>query len=135
MINYLDANSEFTMYCKAGSTAKLGEPVGFSGNYTVGAQSDGDALQGVCKALNPIGCGVQLKGVVKLPYSETSVETEEVEGAEEAEEAEALVPTLGWCAMVADGDGGVRVAGADETGTLVLVIAVDTTAETVEFIM
>lgn len=126
MINYLDANSEFTMYCKAGSTAKLEEPVGFSGNYTVGAQSDGDALQGVCKALNPIGCGVQLKGVVKLPYSETAGATDDDPD---------LVPTLGWCAMVADGKGGVRVAGADEIGTLVLVIAVDTTAETVEFIM
>lgn len=126
MINYLDANSEFTMCCKARSTAKLGEPVGFSGNYTVGAPSNGDALQGVCKALNPSGCGVQLRGFVKLPYSKTS-------GATESDPDR--VPTLGWCAMVADGDGGVRVAGASETGTPVLVIAVDTTAKTVEFIM
>ena len=54
---------------------------------------------------------VQLRGYVQAAYTGTA-------------------PALGFASLVADGSGGLRVAGTGETGRNCLVVSVDTTGKT-----
>ncbi len=90
-----------------------GYPVKVSANDTVAAAANGNPFCGV--AVNGSGSlqGVQLKGYVELPYSGTA-------------------PTVGYCALVANGNGGVK---ADASGRSYLVVNVDTTDTKVGLIL
>ena len=86
-----------------------GTPVKLADNFTVEAGGSGDAFCGVVCTSRDTICGVQLRGSVCLPYSGTA-------------------PEVGYAVLVCDGEGGVTAA---EGGTNVLVLAVDTDAETI----
>lgn len=85
-----------------------GTPVKLSGSFAVEAGADGDAFCGVVCTSSGNICGVQLRGAVCLPYSGTA-------------------PDVGAAVLACDGEGGVASA---ESGTSVLVLAVDSDAGT-----
>jgi hypothetical protein len=77
------------------------------GSVTVCAKGEG--FFGVLTSVRSGAACVQLRGYVELPYTGTA-------------------PTVGWCALAADANGGVAAtSGAHEF----LVLTVDTTAKTV----
>ena len=86
----------------------VGTPVKLTDNYTVEAGAQDDAFCGVVCTARGTVCGVQLRGSVCLPYSGTA-------------------PDVGPAVLACDGEGGVT---ASETGTAVLVLAVDSDAGT-----
>ena len=91
----------------------LGEMVKVSGNGEVSACADGDAFCGMVLTVGRDGkaCAVALGGVVTVDYT----------GA---------APALGWTALAADGNGGVKSASG---GKNYLVIDVDASGSTVTF--
>ena len=95
----------------------VGPPVRVSGAGTVAACSKGNEVAGVVAAVSrgKDACSVQLRGFVTLPYSGTTP------------------PSLGYCALAADGDGGVKLA--DSSVRQRLVVEVDSTASTVTFLL
>ena len=74
----------------------------------------GDIFCGVVRSVAHDGkaCSVQLAGLAEVKYSGDDV------------------PEIGYNELVADGSGGVAVAGEDDAGMNYLVISVDTTAKT-----
>ncbi len=86
----------------------VGTPVKLTDNYEIEAGADGDAFCGVVCTSRGTICGVQLRGSVCLPYSGDA-------------------PDVGSAVLACDGDGGVT---ASESGTNVLVLAVDPDAGT-----
>ncbi len=92
-----------------------GEMVKITESGEVGACAAGD---GFCGQVLSVGrdcgaCAVALGGMVTAGYSGTA-------------------PTVGWCALAADGDGGVQ---ADAAGRSYLVADVDTSGMTVTFVL
>ncbi len=71
--------------------------------------SAGDGFFGVIRAVRGGAASVQTKGYIELPYTGQTA------------------PATGWCALAADGSGGVK---ADADGHEFLVVSVDTTAGT-----
>lgn len=84
-----------------------GYPAAVSANGAVADAADGAAPAGI--ALNQRGsfAAVQIRGFAQTTYSGTA-------------------PSLGWNSLVADGGGGLRVAGSGETGKSCLVVEVNT---------
>ena len=101
------------------SGAVEGEMVKISGSGAVSACAAGDDPCGMVLAVGRAGdaCTVALGGMVTAGYTVPD------EGA---------APALGWTAMSADGEGGMQ---ADAGGRIFLVVDVDTTAETVTFML
>lgn len=98
-----------TFHVQAG--VKAGQVVGLLSDGTVGACSAGERFCGVALSVASDGvAGVQVGGFATVAVS----------GA----------LTAGWKELVADGNGGVKAAGAGETGILCLVAAVDTQGDT-----
>ena len=91
-----------------------GSVVAVTDNGEVDACDAGDIFCGVVRSVAHDGkaCSVQLAGLAEVSYS----------GDDE--------PEIGYNELVADGDGGVAVAGEDDAGMNYLVISVDTTAKT-----
>lgn len=88
----------------AGDDVKGGQAVKLSGNAAVAACADGDMFCGVALEPREGGAAVQVKGFVTVPCSGGL--------------------TVGWAALAADGQGGVRPAAAAETGVTALVVSV-----------
>ena len=99
--------------------AAEGELVKISANDTVSACAAGDDFCGMVLSVGRDGgaCSVALGGMVTAGYTVPS------QGA---------APALGWAALSADGSGGVQ---ADAAGRSFLVVDVDTSAETVTFVL
>ncbi len=95
-----------------------GEMVKISGSGEVSACAAGDGFCGQVLSVGRDGeaCAVALGGMVTASYSGDTA------------------PSLDWCALVADGEGGVRTAGDDDdNGRSHLVVDVDTSGKTVTF--
>ena len=92
-----------------------GELVKVSGSGTVAACAAGNDFCGMVLSVSrgEDACSVALGGMVTAGYTGTA-------------------PAVGWGVLVADGSGGVKTA---ETGREYLVVDVDTTAETVTFVL
>ena len=82
-------------------------------NLTVSECSAGDKFIGTAVSVKNEYAGIQLDGYVTVNYSGTA-------------------PTVGYCTLVADGNGGVKTASA---GKEYLVTDVDTTAKTAGIIL
>ena len=93
--------------------ARQGEMVKVSGNGNVGPCGAGEDFCGQVISLGKGGdaCAVQLGGFVTVGYSDAA-------------------PNIGWCGLVADGDGGVK---ADPAGRKHLVVDADSAAGAVTF--
>ena len=98
---------------QSASAIAAGSPVKLTDNYTVAAAAADDAFCGVVLSCRDNLCAVQLKGSVTLPYSGTA-------------------PTVGVATLAAAADNKVKSA---ESGTTVLILAVDTTASTLTCIL
>ena len=94
---------------QSASPIAVGTPVCLADNYEVEAGGEGDAFCGVVVSSRDTICGVQLRGCVTLPYSGDA-------------------PDVGPAVLACDGEGGVAAA---ESGTNVLVLAVDTDDKTI----
>ena len=94
-----------------------GQVVKISGSGTVSACASGDAIAGVVLAMGRDGaaCSVALGGMATAPYTGTAT------------------PTVGWCALSADGTGGVTADSG--SGNKLLVVDVDTAGKTVTFVL
>lgn len=89
-----------------------GHVVGLSGQKKVGVMAEGQAVCGVALEVSQDGMAcVQVRGFATLEYS-----------------GEGVAP--GWVALVSDGSGGVRKAGAGEAGQERLVVETDPAAMT-----
>lgn len=111
------ADHAITMKHTGLTEADAGKPVKITGNMTAGLCADGDAVFGVLQNVKPDACGVLREGVVTLPYT----------GA---------APVPGFGQLSANGAGGVKVAAADNTGSLnYVILETDATAGTVTFIL
>lgn len=101
-----------------------GHVVKLTGSGTVGACAAGDSFIGAALCCKDDACTVQVGGFVTVSYSGTA-------------------PAAGWCALTADGNGGVKTAAAEaaagdgktESGRLLPVVSVDTTAKTVTILL
>ena len=93
-----------------------GEVVKVSGSGTVSACAAGERFGGVVLAVGRDGaaCSVALGGLVTAGYTGSA-------------------PAAGWTELTADGSGGVKTVGASDAGREVLVVDVDTAAQTVTF--
>lgn len=91
---------------EAAESAASGKPCKITANNTVGACAAGDKFFGVVSRVEGSVAGVIMGGYVELPYTGTTA------------------PTVGHCALVADGTGGVK---ADAGGVQYLVCMVDAT--------
>ena len=92
--------------------AEKGFPVMMSGGACVKNCNSGAEFIGVCSNVNAQTAQVQLHGYVRLPYTGS-------------------VPAVGFCALAANGSGGVTAAGSRKY----LVLDVDTTDATVGFML
>ena len=89
-------------------TVTAGWPVSLSANNKVQNAPAAAAPMGVALNLRSGHAAVQFHGFVELNYSGTATK-------------------LGWNSLVADGTGGMRLAGAGETGREMLVVNVNPT--------
>ena len=94
----------------AAATAAAGKPGKISANNTVDVCGEGDLFCGVIAQVRGGVAGVITGGYVELPYTGTTA------------------PTLGYCALSANGTGGVQ---ADTDGRQYLVTMLDTTGKTI----
>lgn len=92
------------------SNAKVGNVCKYTDNHQVAAVGDGDGFHGVCIFEKNGEASVQVKGFVTTGYTGTA-------------------PSVGYGALAADGNGGVKTADGREY----LITAVDTTDMTVTF--
>lgn len=108
----LNGFAEESITLKMAGTAAKGTPVSISASLTA-APSQADGVFAGLLTASPKGgyAGVQVKGFVKTPYSGTA-------------------PALGYTALAADGNGGVKAASS---GPLRLVLELDTTKKIVGF--
>ena len=102
-----------TLTMQASSAIDAGAPVKLTGNYTVSPCDANDAFCGVALSCREDLCAVQCSGSVTLPYSGTA-------------------PEVGFAVLACDGSGKVKTA---ESGTNVLIVAVDTVRGTVTCIL
>ena len=95
-----------------------GAVVKMSGRGTVGACGDGDGFCGMAVCCKDDACTVQVGGFVTVSYS----------GA---------APAVGWRALAADGNGGVKAVGDEETGSgrVLPVVNVDAAGKTVTVLL
>lgn len=111
-----------------------GQVVKLTGSGTVGACSAGDSFIGAALCCKDDACTVQVGGFVTVSYTGTA-------------------PTVGWCALTADGNGGVKAAAAEaaaleeaggsgtagggktENSRMLPVVSVDTTAKTATILL
>ena len=101
----------------AASKAAQGDPVRLSAAATVAKCADGERFCGVAVSADEDFAGVQTSGFVTVPYT----------GA---------APSVGYAYLLANGTGGVKAdSAATKTGGEFLVVAVDTAAATVSFVM
>jgi hypothetical protein len=93
-----------------------GHLVKINGNGSVGVCNAGEAFCGQAVSLSRGGdaCAVQLGGFITADYTGDTA------------------PTVSWCGLSADGNGGVK---ADPTGRSYLVADVDTAAKVVTFVL
>lgn len=94
-----------------GGQAVEGQVVKLAGNGKVAPCGAGDGFCGVALCCKDDACTVQVCGFVTVRYSGTA-------------------PAVGWTALTADGNGGVKAAGKDDDGRAVPVVSVDETAKT-----
>ena len=92
-----------TFYNNTTNTVLAGMPAKMSGNGEVSKCADGERFFGVALAGDSDFAAVQTNGYVELGYTGTA-------------------PTLGFCKLAADGNGGVK---CDENGGELLVVDVD----------
>ncbi len=92
---------------------KEGQVCIVTANGTVGACSASDRFCGVVSHVDKGLAAVQVRGYVETQYSGDTA------------------PTVGYCALAADGEGGVTASGT----VTYLVICVDTAAKTVGFVL
>lgn len=102
-----------TLTMECASALAAGTPVKLTDTYTVAAAGNNDAFCGVVLSCRDTVCAVQLKGSVTLPYSGDA-------------------PAVGFATLACDADGKVKTA---QNGTNVLIVAVDTSASVVTFIL
>lgn len=88
-----------------------GEPVKITGNGTVAVCGDGEVFCGVMESLRGGFGAVQMHGFVTMAYSGSA-------------------PALGYTELIANGEGGVKVASG---GRKCLVVSVDSEAAAVTF--
>lgn len=111
-----------------------GQVVKLTGSGTVGVCSAGDSFIGATLCCKDDVCTVQVGGFVTVSYSGTA-------------------PTVGWCALTADGNGGVKTAAAEaaaleeagssgtagsgktESSRMLPVVSVDTATKTVTVLL
>jgi len=112
MVSFEGIGQWAATFACGGETA-VGQVVKVSGNGEVSACADGEAFCGavITAARDGAACSVALGGMVTLPYTGTA-------------------PVLGWSALSANGEGGVK---ADSAGREYLVTDVDETGMTVTF--
>lgn len=91
-----------------------GQVVKMTGSGAVDKCADGDVFCGVTAVAEDSFCGVQLGGVVTVPYTG---------GA----------PAVGYALLAANGSGGVKSVSTG--GRSYLVLSVDTAAKTVTFVL
>lgn len=96
------------------SSAKKGDVVALSGNLSVSPAAAGAVFCGVCTDASGGYATVRLYGHCTVPYSGTA-------------------PAVGYVALAADGDGGVKTVTSG--GRTLLVTDVDATAKTVGIIL
>ena len=106
--------NEKTLTFKTSETLEAGTPVSISANGTVSKTSTGGAFIGIALSQRNDLAEVQLCGYVKSTYTSTA-------------------PTLGKTALGANGTGGVKAVSSG--GTVCLVLNVDETNSTVEYII
>ena len=113
MNNYFSGfdTKEITLF--ATDNVKAGAAVGLKDAITVTVPLSGAAFCGVCTAVRNKHASVVLKGHTIATYSGTA-------------------PTLGYCKLVCDGNGGVKVS---DSGREYLVVEVDTNEKTADIIM
>ena len=104
--------NENVLTLKAASGLTAGVPVSMSENDTVAAATE--VFCGVSVSVSGNYAGVQLTGMVTLPYTGTTA------------------PAVGYAALIADGAGGVK---ADSKGRSYLVVNVDSTNKKVSFML
>ena len=93
--------------------AVVGAPCCMLSNGTVYGAEDSDVIHGVCLWERDGLVGVQVRGFVTLPLSSAA-------------------PEVGYAKLAASGTGGVKVSSS---GREYLIVAVDSTAKTVTFMM
>ena len=106
--------NEKTLTFNTSENIDAGTPVSISANGTVAKTSTGGAFIGIALSQRNDLVEVQLCGYVKSDYTSTA-------------------PALGKTALGANGTGGVKAVSSG--GTSCLVISVDETASTVEYII
>lgn len=79
--------------------------------------SNGDVFHGICLWVRDGNAAVQVKGFIRMPYGGVTA------------------PTLGYCELVADGNGYVKALSGVEGNVPRLVVSVDTTARWVTFLL
>lgn len=93
-----------------------GHVVKLTGNGTVGECAAGDAFCGVTTHCCDDACTVQVCVFVTVGYSDAA-------------------PAVGWAALLADGQGGVKAAAAGESGRQMPVVDVNTAEKTVTILL
>lgn len=111
-VSFEGIGEQVLSFNKGAGVAK-GQLVKISANDTVAACAAGDKFIGVCIAANDSFAEVKTSGYVQLAYTGTA-------------------PAVGFATLAADTDGKVKTASS---GREHLVINVDTSAQTVGFIM
>ena len=106
--------NEKTLTFKTSQTIDKGTPVSMASNGTVAKTTTGNDFIGIAQSQRGDLVEVQLYGYVKSAYTSTA-------------------PTVGKTALGANGSGGVKTVSSG--GTTCLVISVDTTASTVEYLI
>lgn len=106
--------NEKTLTFKTSETLEKGTPVSITSNGKVGKASAGAAFVGIAMSQRDDLVEVQMYGYVKSAYTSTA-------------------PSLGAVALGANGTGGVKTVSSG--GTSCIVLSVDETASTVEYII
>ena len=113
MNNYFSGfnTKEITLF--AAENVKKGNAVGLKDSGTVTVPSAGAVFCGVCTAVRNGRASVVLTGHTTVSYSGTA-------------------PTIGYCKLACDGNGGVKVS---DGGREYLVVDVDTAEKTIDILM
>lgn len=106
--------NEKVLTLQTSATISAGTPVSMSSNATVTSTSSGDAFIGIAGSQRGNYIDVHLNGYVKSSYTGTA-------------------PTVGKVTLGANGSGGVKVVASG--GTTCLVLNVDSTNSTVEYLI
>lgn len=97
--------------------AEAGAPFKVCENDTACPAASGEVFHGICQWQKEDMATVQTAGFVTLPYTGSAV------------------PAVGYCKLVADGNWGVKVDSTVENNPARLVVHVDTTEQTVTFLL